>query len=83
MYCGRSSVFVVLAACFLLVARLAFTSTLKMEAASSSEMSVNACQTTWYHIPKDSTLRRQIYLLFTGEISVEISTGKFRNFPLL
>jgi hypothetical protein len=45
-----------LAVCILLVACLAYFSTLKMDAVYSSEMSVNFYQTTWHHIPEDSTL---------------------------
>jgi hypothetical protein len=44
------------AACFMLIACLAYSSILKMEAVCSSEMSVNLCQTTWHYIPEGSSL---------------------------
>jgi hypothetical protein len=41
--------------CFLVVAYLAYSSTLKMEAICSSEKQVNLYHTAWLHIPGDST----------------------------
>jgi hypothetical protein len=38
--------------------KLAYSSSLKMEAVCSSEMSINFYQTTWNHNPKESTLQK-------------------------
>jgi hypothetical protein len=46
-----------LAACFMLVSCLAYSLNLKMEAACSSEASVN-CQWTTWHIPEDIAVNR-------------------------
>jgi hypothetical protein len=54
MYCLQTVT--LLAACILLVAFLAYFSTLKMDAIFSSEMSVNFYYTTGRHIPEDSIL---------------------------
>jgi hypothetical protein len=45
-----------LAACIMLVACLAHSSTLKMEAVYSSEMLVNFYQITWRHFPDGGIL---------------------------
>jgi hypothetical protein len=45
--------------------------TLMMEAASTSEMSVNFCQTTWHNIPEDSHHHLITYLLCLGQQLVE------------
>jgi hypothetical protein len=42
----------------LLIGCSAYSSTLKMEATRSYEQSVNFYQTTWRHIPEDSTLHK-------------------------
>jgi hypothetical protein len=49
-------------ACFLLVACLAYSLTLKMEAACSSKTSVNFCWATWCNIPEHSTLHMWMVL---------------------
>jgi hypothetical protein len=41
----------------LLFAYLAYSSALKMEALSSSETSINFCETVWRRIPEDSNFR--------------------------
>jgi hypothetical protein len=53
--------FLLLVAYFLLVSCMAYTSTLKMEALHSSEMSVNVCRTTQCQIPEASTLHSHPY----------------------
>jgi hypothetical protein len=45
-----------LVACFLLVVYLTYSLTPKMEAVHSSILSANFYQTTWHHIPEDSTV---------------------------
>jgi hypothetical protein len=45
-----------LAACFMLIACLAYSSTLKMEATCSSKTLVDSQWTTWHYIPEDRTL---------------------------
>jgi hypothetical protein len=45
-----------LAARFMLVSYLAYSSTLKMEAVCSSEMLVDFHQATWHYIPEDRIL---------------------------
>jgi hypothetical protein len=42
-----------IAACFLLVSCLAYSSTLKMEAICSSEMLIGFYRTTWYYTQED------------------------------
>jgi hypothetical protein len=42
-----------LATCFMLVSCLAYSSTLKMEATSSSKMSDDFQQIAWHYIPED------------------------------
>jgi hypothetical protein len=51
---------VLLATCFVLVSYLAFFSTLKMEAAYSSEKSVDSRQITRPYIPQDRTLQNRV-----------------------
>jgi hypothetical protein len=46
-----------LATCFMLVSRLTYSLTPKMEATRSDETSVEFQLTTWYYIPGDRTLR--------------------------
>jgi hypothetical protein len=46
-----------LANCFMLVSCLAYSSTLKMEATCSSEMSVDFQRTIWHYIPEYRTLQ--------------------------
>jgi hypothetical protein len=41
------------------------SSTPKMEAVPSSEMSVNVCHTTWRHIPEDTALHSSRYFKLT------------------
>jgi hypothetical protein len=43
------------AACFMLVSSLVYSSTLKTEVTWSSEMSINFHRTPWHYIPKDTT----------------------------
>lgn len=46
-----------LAVCFLLT--LTYSLTLKIESVCCSEMLINFYQTTWRHVPEDSTLHTQ------------------------
>jgi hypothetical protein len=46
-----------LAACFMLVFCLAYSSTLKMKATYSSKSSFDFQQTTWHFIPEDGTFQ--------------------------
>jgi hypothetical protein len=53
VFAGRQAL---LAICFMLVSCLAYSSTLKMVAACSSETSVDFQRIAWYYIPDGRTL---------------------------
>jgi hypothetical protein len=44
----------------LLAAGLAYLMIQKTESVYYSEMSVNMCQTTWHHIPEDSSIQKDV-----------------------
>jgi hypothetical protein len=48
------------ASIFMLVSCLAYSSTLKMEATCSSEMSADIQWTTWRYIPEDTNLLKKL-----------------------
>jgi hypothetical protein len=52
------------AACFMLVSCLAYSSTPKMEAICSSQMSGGFQQTTQHHVSKDRTLHNNLQILY-------------------
>jgi hypothetical protein len=57
-------------ACFLLVAWLAYSFTLKMEAVCSSKTSVNFCWATQCNIPEHSTLHMRMVLSDSQDITL-------------
>jgi hypothetical protein len=62
-----------LATCFMLVSCLAYSSTLKMKATYSSEMSVSFQRTAWRHIPAERTLRNYLCENLSSYIRILIS----------
>jgi hypothetical protein len=48
----------------MLVSRLAYSSTLKMEATCSSETSINFQWTTWRYIPEPQTLHFSLHIKY-------------------
>jgi hypothetical protein len=77
-------VLALLAACFMLVSCTAYSSTLKMEAICSSEMSVDFHRTTWRYIPEDRILQNfHHFPQFLQRMSGQYLQTRYYQFPLI
>jgi hypothetical protein len=75
-----------LATFFTLVSCLAYSSTLKMEATYSSEMSVEFQRTIWRYIPEGKTLNNRTVIVSEGKngnSSVVVNCRNTRYIPVL